>query len=117
MATRVSIGLSGADAALAKIRAYGAKKRGEFEAIIATSALEIESDAKALAPVDSGRLRASIRANFENRLKVTVGTPVEYAPFVEFGTVRQRAQPFLIPAIEANRERFIRNLKAAIYSL
>ena len=32
--------------------------------------------------------------------EVFVGTPVEYGPYVEFGTVRSNAQPFLRPALD-----------------
>jgi hypothetical protein len=31
--------------------------------------------------------------------EVFIGTPLDYAPHVEFGTVRQHAQPFLRPAL------------------
>jgi len=35
----------------------------------------------------------------EDENEVLVGTPLEYAPHVEFGTVRQNAQPFLRPSL------------------
>ncbi len=34
---------------------------------------------------------------------VVIGTNVEYAPFVELGTSKQAAQPYLNPALEANK--------------
>jgi HK97 gp10 family phage protein len=58
--------------------------------------------ATALAPVDTGRLRASIgfAYNRETRtLKLHADEP--YAAFVEFGTYRTRAQPFMRPAVAA----------------
>jgi HK97 gp10 family phage protein len=61
------------------------------------------SGAKRLAPVDTGRLRASIseelRHDGEGLVEV-VGTDVDYAPYVELGTVHQHAQPFLLPAAQ-----------------
>jgi phage gpG-like protein len=36
----------------------------------------------------------------DNPMEVLVGTPVEYAPHVEFGTVHTRARPFLRPALD-----------------
>lgn len=60
--------------------------------------------AKRLAPVDTGRLRSSIAEELRHDgsgLVEIVGTDVEYAPFVELGTSRARAQPFLRPAAEA----------------
>jgi len=85
--------------------------------------------AKQKAPVDTGRLRASITlADSEGLIQpigaeagsndsvsiptgkfvVRVGTNVDYAIDVEFGTVNQPAQPFLRPAADqALKERSI----------
>jgi len=63
--------------------------------------LTAERYAKALTPVDTGRLRNSITHQVINGENVAViGTNVEYAPYVELGTSRQEAQPYLVPAAE-----------------
>lgn len=63
-----------------------------------------DAEAKKKAPVDTGNLRASISMEVDG-LEGTVGTNVEYAPFVEYGTSRQPAQPFMEPAkYKAERE-------------
>lgn len=62
----------------------------------------IERGAKRRCPVDTGRLRASVNHDLEvdaRGLVVKVGTDVDYAGYVEFGTQHTRAQPFLIPAL------------------
>ena len=47
-------------------------------------------------PVDTGNLRASITHEVDaGDNAVYVGTNIEYAPYVELGTSRQKAQPFL----------------------
>lgn len=47
----------------------------------------VEDSAKLLCPVDTGNLRGSIHHKVDtNELSVTIGTPVEYAPWIEFGT-------------------------------
>lgn len=59
--------------------------------------------AKRMCPVDTGRLRSSIAEELRTDgrdLSEIVGTDVEYAPYVELGTRRMRAQPFLRPAAE-----------------
>ena len=56
-----------------------------------------ERTAKKACPVDTGMLRASITSNI-GVLEGTVGTNVEYAPFVEYGTSTQSAKPFMKPA-------------------
>ena len=63
------------------------------------SAYEIEKQAKANCPVDTGRLRNSIKADIDD-LEVNVGTDVFYAPFVHDGTYKMEARPFLESAAE-----------------
>lgn len=59
-----------------------------------------EGYSKAICPVDTGRLRASISYGVDAPNRVGyIGTNVEYAPYVELGTSRQKAQPYLRPAI------------------
>ena len=43
--------------------------------------------------------------------EVLVGTAVDYAPYVEFGTVRSDAQPFLRPALDMAKGRILTILK------
>lgn len=69
-------------------------------------AIRVESAAKRLCPVDTGRLRASITHALDrdgDGLYAIVGSDVEYAPHVELGTSRATAQPFLRPALQAAR--------------
>lgn len=60
--------------------------------------------------VDTGRLRNSITHQVgETESKepcVYVGTNVEYAPFIEFGTSRMAARPYLKPAIEDFKDEY-----------
>lgn len=63
-----------------------------------TIGLVAEGYAKRLAPVDTGRLRNSI-SHARDEDSAYIGTNVEYAPYVEFGTKRQTAQPYLKPAV------------------
>lgn len=63
--------------------------------------LQAEGYAKMLAPVDTGRLRNSLTHDARpSEEAVYIGTNVEYAPYVEYGTRRSRAQPYLEPAIQ-----------------
>ena len=58
-----------------------------------------EGYAKRACPVDTGRLRNSVtHAVSASEKAVYIGTNVEYAPYVETGTSRAKAQPFLRPA-------------------
>ena len=59
----------------------------------------IRDTAKRLVPVDTGALRKSIRVVKLKPRRYEVGAGEFYAGFVEFGTVRMPAQPYLRPAI------------------
>lgn len=74
--------------------------------IIETYGLKIASEAAQGAPVDTGALRNSIlsESHKEEDLLFIVRDGVEYGAWVEFGTSRQAAQPFMVQAIENNRE-------------
>lgn len=52
-----------------------------------------------------GRLKQSIGVRKIGEGHYRVGTNVPYSVFVEFGTRRQKAQPYFRPAIEAMRKR------------
>lgn len=60
--------------------------------------LLMERNAKLGCPVDTGRLRNSI-THTNDKNTAYVGTNVEYAPYVEMGTVNTGAQPYLKPAV------------------
>ena len=72
------------------LKAVGAQAQGHATAEIT-----------AVGAVDTGRLRDSIEFDVEDKT-LYVGTNVEYAPYVEFGTVKMTARPYLRPAIEKN---------------
>lgn len=66
-------------------------------------------------PADTGNLRASITHEVDaGDNAVYIGTDVEYAPCVELGTSRQKAQPFLRPAASEHGARYRRVLKKAL---
>lgn len=66
---------------------------------IENAALLLERNAKQNCPVDTGKLRASITTEV-GKLEAEVGTNVEYAQCVEFGTSKQSAKPFMRPAFD-----------------
>lgn len=66
---------------------------------------EAKGYAKKLCPVDTGNLRNSIDYDVLDDT-MQVGTNVEYASFVELGTSRQKAQPYLKPAIADHASKY-----------
>lgn len=68
--------------------------------ILATAA--VEAQAKAIVPVDQGNLKRSLIPSIDGNKNVAEGavsTNSEYATYVEFGTTKMRAQPYLRPAV------------------
>jgi len=68
--------------------------------ILANAAQFILVQMKQMTPVDTGRLRASetVQATPGRYVVGPVGVP--YAVYVEFGTSRMRAQPYVRPAVQ-----------------
>lgn len=89
----------------------------EFNRRLEIAALIVLRSAKQLCAVDTGRLRNSIVHEVVKKdLTAFVGTlgkpgsGVEYAPYVELGTRKMAAQPFLRPGLANNKPRIIRIL-------
>lgn len=113
-----------------------------MEAALGQACAIVERAAKEKAPKDTGALRRSITSEVTREGGELVGnvfTPLEYAPYVEYGTglfaekggrkdvpwcyqddkgewhstSGQKPQPFLRPAFDENRERIVRKLREA----
>lgn len=86
--------------------------KGPVQRDLVRRAIRVERSAKQYATgtgggpnVRTGRLRNSITWRLGNDATpyVDIGSAVHYAPFVELGTSRMSARPFLRPALEAAR--------------
>ena len=76
-----------------------------FEQVVEIAARHVEAKAKEDVPEDTGATKNSINAMPEGELAWRVGPITEYAPFLEYGTHRMIARPFLIPAVEVEAPR------------
>jgi phage protein, HK97 gp10 family len=91
----------------AEIAARLPQETGE---IVQKTLLAIETTAKMKAPVDTGALRASIQNEMEEETSGVVYTNQEYSQFVEFGTSKMAAQPYMTPAAEGERSHFLSDM-------
>lgn len=69
------------------------------------------------APVDTGKLESSIEGTVKtdgDNIVMLVGSPVEYAIYVEAGTSKMAAQPYLRPALEQGLEEYEKDIGKAI---
>lgn len=68
-----------------------------------------------LTPVRTGNLRRSIENKPVGNHSQEIGTDVEYAVYVELGTRKMRAQPYLRPAAENHKSEYVEILRNAIF--
>lgn len=64
---------------------------GPVDEQLKITTLKLEAEVRKATPVRTGRLRASIFSDFSGG-GASVGTNIEYAPFVEFGTSTMEAR-------------------------
>jgi HK97 gp10 family phage protein len=81
------------------IRRGSERARSEAQRALGATVIEAEGEIKAATPVRTGRLRASITHEVRG-LTGVVGTNVEYAPYVEFGTVKMAPRRMFAVGIE-----------------
>lgn len=92
---------------------------------LAAATLLVERSAKQKAPKDTGALRRSIASKVKG-LEGIVYTPLEYAPYVEYGTGLfaengngrgtggQKPQPYMRPSLDENRQKIVDILKEGV---
>jgi HK97 gp10 family phage protein len=74
---------------LGKLQSFDKKVQEDVKNEVNASALNIQSGAKRLAPVNMGQLRNSIylkEKNVDKGFVFTIGASASYAPYIEFGT-------------------------------
>jgi phage gpG-like protein len=103
---------------LPAMRAALAAKAAVLKAVAAASVeLEvraIKSDAVGGAPLgETGDLKGSIEGE-SHGTSGEVKAAIRYAPFVEFGTSKMGARPYMGPASDRSRARFVGRTSAAL---
>jgi HK97 gp10 family phage protein len=72
-----------------------------IDRVITSAAFDLEGEMKQRAPKDTGFLANSIGAHRVGPGAQDVDIAADYAGHVNYGTVNQKAQPFVEPAIDA----------------
>lgn len=89
----------------AALTVAAAVARAASESAVASEVKSVSADARGGAPVQTGELRSGVTGSASG-LSGEVRSPVRHSGFVEFGTGKMAAQPFMAPAAEASRRRF-----------
>ena len=74
----------------------------------------VETHSKILCPVDTGFLRNSIQVDEVTPVQSVIAPHTDYAEFVEFGTERQRAQPYMRPALDEHEAEILDAIRATV---
>lgn len=113
------------------IRAEGAAAAGErledvaeairqnLAAAVASEAEALQAEARRRCPVETGRLRDSIRAGVRTQnadVDASVGSNLDYAKHLELGTLSRPPAPYLAPALKARKGALIESVRKAIHS-
>lgn len=132
----ITVDIQGAEALRKELARLGMLFTAEAKRHIQEAGVNTQNEAKRKAPVDMGRLRASIQLyTSPDRLSAAVQPEVNYSPFVEWGTgnlvdvpdevseyaltfkgktgvvINRQPTPYLYPAFFKNREELIDKLK------
>lgn len=104
----MGVTIKGLSSLQAKLNKLEPVTRAAVERGVGLAGALVEGSAKNIVPVDTGHLRDSINSTSEpisDGAKATIGTNVEYAAYVELGTSRMQAEPYLHPALQKNKDK------------
>jgi HK97 gp10 family phage protein len=111
----ISVTVKGTEQLATKFRRLQFAMRGDILVAAASVGAEvIKAESKNIVPVDTGNLRASITSEETSRsdtsasVAVGYGKQAPYGKYVELGTSRMAAQPFLRPPMTTHRDQAIR---------
>jgi len=104
MAVEVTCDVEGVEEFKAAIARFDSAMQRHVHRQLACWAGDVKTLAKQLVPVRTGHLRSSIYAKISEWV-AEIGAEATYALFVELGTRRMRAQPYLYPSIQEHLPR------------
>lgn len=111
---KIKFEFKGVEKTVANMKKLSPELKRKISQQVAKSALNIQKGAKERCPVDTGALRNSITVDFYGQMSAEIAPHMPYAPYVEFGTRKMKAQPYLFPAFEEERPKYEAGLKKAI---
>lgn len=97
-----------------KIPQIAAGAKPAVERVLSKTAFDTEALAKVYAPVDTGNLMNSIAADKVRDMTWRVTANADYAIYVELGTRRMDADPYLEPALRATWPAAVKAMGRAI---
>jgi HK97 gp10 family phage protein len=99
LAFEVSCDVDGIAEFQAAMQKLDAALQNQVYSFLVSWAADVKAEAMRTVPVKTGYLRSTIYATVQDWV-VNLGADAAYAYFVEFGTKRMAAQPYLWPALQ-----------------
>lgn len=96
-----------------RLRAAPARLGPAIDESVVCTAQAVQASAQAAAPVRTGYLRSSITTEHPAPGTAIVGPRAHYGGYVELGTSRMAARPYLFPAGRAAQSIFAREVQDA----
>ena len=105
----------GLDAIFSALDAYVANLENKVDQAVQGAGIDTEGLSKQACPVDTGRLRSSIKYTKQGQAECTVATNVFYSKYVELGHATRSgshvaAQPFMFPAFVTAKQNLMDEL-------
>lgn len=86
-----------------------------FKTVVKANGARLQKETMKITPIDTGALMRSISLKItEGGLTALVAPGMHYAAYVEFGTRFMAAQPYVRPAFDTVRAKFISDLRKLI---
>lgn len=87
----------------------------DVKKVVSTNTSEMANQMQRRAPVDTGFMRRSINQSIlDGGLSGMVTPTAEYAPYVNFGTRFQAAQPFVSNAFNYQKIKFLADMRGLV---
>lgn len=88
---------------------------GAVRTVVRKNGAELQGKTQKNAPVDSGNLKRSIGLDItDNGMTAEVEPAADYAAYVEYGTRFMEAQPYLKPAYDEQKKKFVKDLNELV---
>lgn len=116
------INISGIDSVTSMIDNFAEGLGKRLEHGLARGGAEVAGEARDRCPKSTektrpggihGELKRSITSHTEG-MHCEIGTNKEYAMYVEYGTCKMAARPYLVPALEAKADEVVQIIKEAV---
>lgn len=95
-------------------RLAGAERRRAQQDGLEAGARIVETYAKLLVPVDTGTLKGSIMVDEVTPVQAVIAPHTDYAEYVEFGTSRMEAQPYMRPALDEHEAEIVQAVRDTV---